>query len=330
MLIYEGILCFRNHLYNIGHYKSFSFTIPTISVGNLTVGGTGKTPHIEWLITQLLPHYSIATLSRGYGRKSRGFLLANENTTVQKLGDEPMQMYQKFKNKIEVAVCDQRAIGIPMIAFEKPEVNLILLDDAYQHRKVKPKVNILLCNYENPFYDDELLPIGKLREYKKGANRADIVIVSKCPLNISAEDKAEITTKIKKYSDASAPIFFSTMQLGQPICFNNSFQKTPDKILGISALANNEAFKTSLAHQFNLVAFHSFPDHYSFKREDIEAIIAHAKKENAAIICTEKDKAKLVTLLQTEELDLFWYLPIEVQFLSDPAVVLNSIYQLLD
>ena len=176
--------------------RSSSFKIPIINVGNLSVGGTGKSPHIMYLIDLLKDEKLIATLSRGYGRKTKGFLIANYSSKVYDIGDEPMQFFQRFKNRILIAVCEDRAFGAQKL-IDHYNADAILLDDAYQHRGIKAGFNILLTDYNNPYYKDFLLPAGDLRESRSGVRRADIIIVTKCPDRISEEKHKEISKKIK-------------------------------------------------------------------------------------------------------------------------------------
>ena len=197
-LLYGTITDFRNHLYNMGQRPSIQFDTNVINVGNLTVGGTGKTPHVEYLIRLLHSQYKVATLSRGYGRKTKGFILANDEATAESIGDEPLQFYKKFKNECVVSVGEERALAIPHILTEHPETQVVLLDDAYQHRAVTPSFNILLTDYNRLFYQDYPFPSGRLRERRKGAKRANAVIVTKCPDDLSSSAQQAIEQQIRK------------------------------------------------------------------------------------------------------------------------------------
>ena len=194
-VLYGIITSFRNFLFDIGILKSYSFSVPIIAVGNLSVGGTGKTPQIEYLIRLLSPKYKLATLSRGYKRQSKGFVLADETSNALTLGDEPYQFFTKFKN-IQVAVDANRKNGIEQLLSQKVKPEIILLDDAFQHRKVKASFYILLTTYGDLFSDDWILPTGNLRESRSGAQRADLVIVTKCPVNLPLEEQNEIKNKL--------------------------------------------------------------------------------------------------------------------------------------
>ena len=206
-MLYGLITFIRNFLYDKGLLKSQSFAVPIIAVGNLNVGGTGKTPQIEYLIRLLSSNYKVATLSRGYKRKTKGFVLANANSNAEILGDEPFQFYKKF-SQIQVAVDADRKNGIEQLLNQKDSPDIILLDDAFQHRKVKAGFYILLTAYDDLFCDDYMLPTGNLRESKRGAKRADLIIVTKCPATLSEKEQKEIKAKI----GGDKPLFFSKIR----------------------------------------------------------------------------------------------------------------------
>ena len=212
----------------------------TIGVGNLVMGGTGKTPLTEYLIRTLKDRYKIAVLSRGYGRSSTGFKILSKGDTVKSIGDEPMQVYRKYGDEVIVAVGENRLLAIPQILQENEKLNLIILDDIYQHRKVKPSFNILLTNYESPFYFDFIFPAGWLREPRRGARRADAIIVNKCPSKIERPEMERVRNSIKEYSDA--PVFFTSVTYRKPISMVGS-AVLKDKIVLVSAIANNYLFR---------------------------------------------------------------------------------------
>ena len=197
-IVYSLIISIRNKLYDLRIFKTTTFDLPIISVGNLSTGGTGKTPHIEYLVSKLSNNYKLATLSRGYKRKTKGFLLAKDSHTALEIGDEPKQFQTKFPN-IDVAVDSNRVNGVEQLLKNRPDLEMILLDDAYQHRKIGRSINILLTEYSNPFFKDYILPMGNLRESRFGYNRANIIIVTKSPTVLSPLDirrlKAEIQPK---------------------------------------------------------------------------------------------------------------------------------------
>jgi tetraacyldisaccharide 4'-kinase len=306
-IIYSIVTSVRNYLFDIGVLKSYSFNIPIIAVGNLSVGGTGKTPQIEYLIRLLTPNYKIATLSRGYKRKSEGFVLADSSSNAEILGDEPFQIHQKFPN-IHVAVDANRKNGIEQLLKldDKPEV--ILLDDAFQHRKVKAGFYILLSSYDDLYYNDFILPTGNLRESRSGAKRAHVIIVTKCPKDISELAQEKIKQKI----NLNIPIFFSYIDYDDKVYSQNDFInvseiKLKDKLL-IAGIAKPEPFFAYLQVEKNVKLV--YPDHHHFSEKDIEEI--KNKANNKLIITTEKDYVRL----KSWNLKSLYYLPIKSSFIS--------------
>lgn len=328
-VLYNIITGIRNRLYDQGIRPSVAFDLPVINVGNLTVGGTGKTPLTEHLIRLLAPDYVVATLSRGYGRKSKGFRIASPADNAATIGDEPFQFYEKYGDRIRVAVGEDRAYAIPNILQEYPETEIILLDDAYQHRRVRPSLNLLLSDFHRPFYTDFLLPAGRLRESRSGADRADVIIVTKCPPEISDEDMIEIERAIREYADK--PVFFTHIRYGRPQAFSGVGKIGRDVLL-LSGISNVKPLVHYVSHNFNLVKHLDFNDHHEYSGRDIETL-ARCLHENpeVSILTTEKDKVKLAAPefeSQTRLLPLF-YLPIEVEFIKNgqdfDEIVLNSI-----
>lgn len=311
-VLYGFITGIRNLLYDMGISKSYSFEIPVIAVGNLSVGGTGKTPQIEYLIRLLSDNYKIATLSRGYKRKSEGFVLANENTNAEILGDEPYQFFQKF-TEIQVAVDANRKNGIEQLLSQNEKPEIILLDDAFQHRKAKAGFYIVLTSYDDLFYNDFILPTGNLRESRKGANRADIIIVTKCPPNISAKEQESIKQKIRYYLNENQPIFFSY------IAYDDHFYSEKEQIkidnfqfvdkLVVAGIAKPEPFFAYL--QAVKKSTMVFPDHHHFTEKDIQTILETANGRK--IVTTEKDFVRLKGKLPIDQL---YYLPIKSSFVT--------------
>ena len=207
-LIYGVIIRMRNRLYDKKIFRSAKFDFPLICVGNLAVGGTGKTPMVEYLVSILEKKYEVATLSRGYKRKTKGFLIASEKSKALEIGDEPMQIHKKFPG-ITVAVAEERVIGIPQLLFSKPGTEVIILDDAFQHREVAAGLNILLTDFNNLYSRDYMLPTGNLRDTKKSSERADIIIVTKCKSNLTADEKVSVINELKP--KANQEIFFATI-----------------------------------------------------------------------------------------------------------------------
>ncbi|HWA32656.1 MAG TPA: tetraacyldisaccharide 4'-kinase, partial [Cyclobacteriaceae bacterium] len=198
--LYNLATTVRNYLYDIGHKPSFEFDTPVIAIGNLNVGGSGKTPMVEYLVSLLKEHYKVATLSRGYRRETKGYRIATESDTVRQIGDEPMQLFRKFGKEVNVVVGEDRVLAIPNILQEFPETNVIVLDDALQHRSVRARLSILVTDCAHPFYDDFVLPFGRLRESRRGAKRSDIIVVSKCPGDIVYEKRRAMTQSIQRYA----------------------------------------------------------------------------------------------------------------------------------
>ncbi len=306
-LLYGWITQFRNFLFDRGILKSYSFDIPIIAVGNLTVGGTGKTPQIEYLIRLLSEHYSVATLSRGYKRKSKGFLLAGDKDDATTLGDEPFQMHLKFPT-IQVAVDADRKNGIEQLLSLKDKPEIIVLDDAFQHRKVKAGLYILLTTYDDLYCDDWMLPTGNLRENRSGAKRADVIIVTKCPESISESD----TIRVRKKLGIDKPIFFSTISYDDVVYSLDAVKSVSEiklipKLL-LAGIAKPEPFFKYLKNEKDDIM--EFPDHHHFTDKDIDTIKNRAG--NKCMITTEKDFVRLKDFIQKESL---FYLPIKTKFL---------------
>jgi tetraacyldisaccharide 4'-kinase len=310
-LLFKGITSFRNFLYDKGIFKSYSFDLPVIVVGNLSVGGTGKTPQIEYLIRLLSEKYKIATLSRGYKRKSKGFILADANANATIIGDEPFQFYSKFPN-IQVAVDANRKNGIEQLLSQTSKPEVILLDDAFQHRKVKAGFYILLTSYNELYCDDFQLPTGNLRESRGGAKRANIIIVTKCPSDLSIESRIAIANKLN--IESNQQLFFTTVAYDDFVYSENEKRKVSeiqniDKLL-LAGIAKPQSF---FAHiQNNNEECLTFPDHHHFTEKDILEI--KNKANNKIIITTEKDFVRLKERIPKEQL---FYLPIQSKFLFE-------------
>lgn len=309
-VLYGLITSIRNFLFDKGILKSYSFDVPIIAVGNLSVGGTGKTPQIEYLIRLLSPKYKVATLSRGYKRQSKGFVLADSSSNAAILGDEPFQFYTKFNN-IQVAVDADRKNGIQQLLSlpEKPEV--ILLDDAYQHRKVKAGFYILLTSYGDLYSDDFMLPTGNLRESRSGAKRANVVIVTKCPATLSLDEQKKIKANLNL--DSNQELYFSYIDYDDSVhsggkVLKVSEIKNVDKLL-LAGIAKPEPFFGYLQHENEECL--TYPDHHHFSENDINDI--KNKSQNKIIITTEKDFVRLKESISKEQL---FYLPIRSSFLS--------------
>jgi tetraacyldisaccharide 4'-kinase len=325
--LYDLVTTARNRLYDLQFRPSVQFEIPVVSVGNLAVGGTGKTPMIEYLV-RLLQGRSIATLSRGYGRKSKGFRVATPHDTADSIGDEPLQLYRKFGERVIVTVGEERVMAIPNIMDQFPETAVILLDDAFQHRKVKPGLNILLTDYHRQFCDDHIMPMGRLRESRDGAGRADIVVVTKCPQSVTDDDIMQATRNIRRY--AKAPVFFSRIRYGRanPVIPGTVI----DRVVLISGIANAEPLEDYVRQHYKLVKHIRFGDHHGYTQRDIQRVLASVPVDQSiGVLTTEKDLVKL----SAPGFDKYWrtypllFLPIELEFVKNgkefDALVLNNL-----
>ncbi len=303
--VYYAVTWLRNKLYDLGFKKSVSFDFPVICVGNLSVGGTGKTPMIEYLIELLKNNYSVATLSRGYKRKTKGFQLADLNATSETIGDEPFQFYSKFKNDIQVAVDSNRVNGVNKLKSLKRSPEIILLDDAFQHRKVKAGFNILLTTYDSLFIDDFVLPAGNLRESRNGYKRAHIIVITKCPKDLGETEKNTIVKRINPLD--CQRVFFSNIEYSSFVKSDENKKSLVelDEFTLVTGIANAQPlvdFLTSKQLKFEHL---NFKDHYDFSSGDIDEL---SRKD--FIITTEKDFMRLQSFSSLKE--KLFYLPITV------------------
>lgn len=318
-LIYGAVVWLRNRLYDSGFYSSIEFSVPVISVGNLSVGGTGKTPHIEYLVRLLQYQFRVATMSRGYKRRTQGFLLADAETNALKIGDEPMQYHMKFP-ELTVSVAEERMTGIPKLLQQRPSTEVVLLDDAFQHRSVKPGVNILITDYSKPFYSDRILPAGTLRENRPAYKRADVIIVSKCPEGMKTQEAEEIEKKINPFEHQK--VFFTKMfyEAAYDLFTKERIELTGKNIILVCCIAKPAPLIKHLEAKANDVHVLSYPDHHYFLRKDIEELQATYKNwdvKDKVIVTTEKDATRLH--LHAEKLKEWGVtiavLPIQVSFL---------------
>ncbi len=295
-ILWSFIIWLRNKLYDKKIIRSASFNIPIICIGNLSVGGTGKTPMTEYLIKILSKNYSVATLSRGYKRKTKGFIMAGDNATAADIGDEPMQLHQKFP-QIIVAVCEERIIGIPRLLHEKEDTQVIILDDAFQHRQVKAGLNILLTDFNNLYTEDFMLPAGTLRDVRSSSKRANIIVVTKCKVNLTNEERFDIIKKLQPLPQQK--VFFTTIEYETPYhLFTKEVRNlnTDDSVLVVCGIANPQILKEKIGGCTKNYKIISFKDHHIFSTNDIREIknylsgIISTKK---MIITTEKDMVKL-------------------------------------
>jgi len=305
----------RNFFFDKGIFKSKSYHLPVLAVGNLCVGGTGKSPMIEYLIRLLKDEFRVATLSRGYRRKSEGFVLGEVLSTAEDLGDEPMQFHQKF-SKITVAVDADRQNGISQLV-EQVNPDIILLDDAFQHRKVTAGYYVLLTKYDSLFVDDLILPAGNLRESKRGAKRANSIIVTKCPKDLSIEEQVKVREKLNPLSGQQ--VFFTCISYAKDVRGTNESKLLSSlrnfKFTLVTGIANPKPLVDYL-RGLNLNFDHiSYKDHHNFSEKELSEL-----SEKQLIITTEKDYMRL-----KDSLINVFYLPIVTEFLNDAATFDKSI-----
>ena len=318
-VIYAFIILVRNHAYKKGWFKSTPFQGPVITIGNLNTGGTGKTPHTAYLINYIKQNYAVGVLSRGYKRKTRGYKLVKTTSTAAQVGDEPLLLKWKFPG-VNVAVSEDRVTGIPALTTEFEGDKVILLDDAFQHRAVQAGISILLTEYNNLFVDDSLLPMGRLREFKNGYKRADLIIVTKSPENLTQEQKNKIIQRIQPTSYQY--VFFSGIKYGSiyPVFDREATPINKNEIiLLLTGIANPKPMNLYLVQFFENIYERHFEDHHLFSDSDIESIINTIKglgESARVIITTEKDATRLypyAKLFKENGIDVFC-LPISVNF----------------
>lgn len=334
-IMYGIIMFIRNKMYDWGVFSSTRFDVPIISVGNLSAGGTGKTPHIEYLIRLLSPHYKIATLSRGYGRNTKGYLLADDQSTTLSIGDEPLQFKNKFPN-ITVSVSEKRVNGVQKILEQFPDTQSILLDDAFQHRSIVAGISIVLSDYRRPYYSDNMLPSGTLREFQSGITRADIIIISKCPTILVAMERKRILDKIKPLPHQK--VYFSSIEYGEIVALNtgenNPISKTyyaenNYSVLMVTGIAHTDPLEQYLkSHVENVIPL-KFSDHHQYTIKDLATIrkkFDDIPEKNKVIITTEKDAMRLklpqfATALS--KLPIF-HMPIKIEFCEQDKEAFNE------
>jgi len=329
--LYAGVAAIRNWLYDNGWKESEAFAVPLLNVGNLRVGGTGKTPHVAWLVAELLRQgHRPAILSRGYGRQTTGPRLATTTDSAATVGDEPWQYFQQFvPAAVPVAVAEARRVGVQLLLAEHPEITVIVLDDAYQHRAVRPTLNLLLTELARPFYTDHVLPAGRLRESRTGAQRSDVVIITKCPPDLSEVTQATVTQHVRRYTRPSAPVLFSCYRYGQPLPFMPEMlpcPAPPAAALLLTGIAQPGPLRDYLASQGYHIRYHAdFPDHHAFQPADLEKLRAQWQP-GQPVFTTVKDAMRLqASALQAALQGLPLYvIPVEAAFLADGAVQLRQ------
>ena len=318
----------RNTAFNIGLLPQEEFDIPVVSVGNITVGGTGKTPHVEYIIESFYRRYKVAVLSRGYKRKTKGFILASDNMTPRDIGDEPYQIYRKYGNLITLAVCENRRKGINELRRINPEINLILLDDAFQHRYVKPKVNIVLVDFNRPPYEDKLMPLGTLREPAERLLRCDMVVVTKCPTDLTAMDIRMMKKNLDLFP--SQRLYFSNIRYADPVSVfpvqspqltSLQWLRDDDAILCLTGIATPKPLVRYLRQYTRSLKVMHFDDHHFFTRRDFTDIFKvynTLEGKRKFIITTEKDAVRIMNnpYYPPTMRSCIFYIPMRVGFLE--------------
>jgi tetraacyldisaccharide 4'-kinase len=328
--IYSIVVRTRNWLFDNGHYKSIQFELPVINIGNLSFGGTGKTPHIEYLIRLITPHYQVATLSRGYMRKTKGYFAASSETTPEQVGDEPQLIKWKYPH-VGVSVGEDRVMAVPQLLNDWPATEVLLLDDAFQHRSIDAGLNILLTDYNKLYTRDELIPAGSLREPIAGAARAQFIIVTKCPPNLTAQQRETIKQELKPLSNQK--LFFSYLQYAPAYNLMNPAEKLaqgPDvEIIMLAGIANPKPLQEFLTPRFKQVHAMRYPDHHAYSAHDAENMVtAFGNLESAqkAIITTEKDAVRLHTYRQwfIERKIPIFVQPMQVEFFAEDKALFDT------
>jgi tetraacyldisaccharide 4'-kinase len=317
----------RNRLYDHNVFKSSSFNFPIICIGNLATGGTGKTPLAEYLIRFLRNNYKTATLSRGYKRKTTGFAIAGVNTTALEIGDEPMQFHQKFPDVV-IAVGEERLVAIPQLLHERPETQVIILDDAFQHRSVRAGLNIILTDHSNLYTRDLMLPAGDLRDVRSSSKRANIIIVTKCKPNLSEVERKEIIEEIKPTAEQA--VYFTSIVYDNPYHLFSKQEMVithEHAVLLVCGIANPGPLKEHLTNRVHTYDMLRYADHHIFDSEDLQDIMKQFEKiktEQKIILTTEKDAVRL-SKFENELKDLPVYvLPIRHSFLFNSATEFNG------
>ena len=333
-LLYGFAVLIRNRLFDLNLLKSTEFDVPVISVGNITVGGTGKTPHIEYLVRLLQKDFEVATLSRGYKRKTRGFRRVDLDSTVAEAGDEPIQLKHKF-TEITVSVCEKRVTGVNELVQDKTKniPDVILLDDAFQHRRITPGVNILLIDYNRPLKDDLLLPAGRLRESKIQMRRANIIIFTKCPPEVTPIKQRILKkdVRLKPYQE----LFFTKLDYDRilPVFPKDETEEITDigeySLLVVTGIASPQSMHKHLGSVSNDIKTRTFPDHYYFSSNDIDLIMNdfnEIKSKKKIIVTTEKDAFRFKDLPDINDAfkKVLYYLPVHVKFLDNEGKSFNK------
>jgi tetraacyldisaccharide 4'-kinase len=333
----------RNTAFNIGLLPQEEFDVPVVSVGNITVGGTGKTPHVEYIVEALYRRYHVAVLSRGYKRKTKGFILASNNMTPRDIGDEPYQIYRKYSGLITLAVCENRRKGIRELLRIDPDINLILLDDGFQHRYVKPKVNVVLVDYNRPPYEDRLMPLGSLREPVERLLRCDVVVVTKCPSDLTAMDIRMMKKNLDLFP--SQRLYFSNIRYADPVpvfpvqspqLTSLQWLRDDDALLCLTGIATPKPLVRYLRQFSTRIKVMHFDDHHFFTRRDfgdIFKVYNSLEGKRKFIITTEKDAVRIMNnpYYPPTKRNCIFYIPMRVGFLEmEGANFIEGLVEMID
>ncbi|MBK7641095.1 MAG: tetraacyldisaccharide 4'-kinase [Bacteroidetes bacterium] len=329
-IIYWAITALRNKMYDTGFYGSTDFDLPVISVGNLSTGGTGKTPLIEYLINLLIENETVGVLSRGYRRKTNGFFLSPNSPDPKIIGDEPALLKWKYP-QIEVAVGEERVMAIPLLVGANPDLSVILLDDAFQHRAARPWISIITTTYQLPFWKDKILPIGNLRESRSGFKRANIIIVTNCPKTLSLEEKTVIKKTINTLENQY--VLFSSIEYEIPFLLSNPSIKislnSALNVLLFAGIGNPEMLKSHVQSKVKSLKWLGFSDHHWYSDRDIFKIEADSKEDDIKriILTTEKDAIRFyeyMPLIKKEGIEIY-VLPMKMQFLANDGILFDKL-----
>lgn len=327
-LLYQFITQIRNKLYDSRYLRVEEFPVYTISVGNLNIGGSGKTPHITYLANLLSERFHTAIISRGYKRHTKGVIVAGERDNARTLGDEPFQYVLRFGKRIPVVVGEKRVHAAQQLLNTYPDTRVLLLDDAYQHRAIGRHLNILLTRYGEPFYSDFVMPSGWLRESRSGAGRADALIITKCPNRLEATEMDQISRKARKYLRTDCPVFFSSVVYHppEPVFLNTS--TLPAEFILLSSIAQNQSFYEQASKQYTIIEHLAFPDHHYYQPGDLQRLQQLVNHHpGCGILTTEKDRSRLVNHPCAEALRRLpvYYLPISISFLGGNTAFNNFV-----
>ena len=321
-LLYGAVVKVRNLMYDRGFLSVTRFNVPVICVGNLSVGGTGKSPMVEYLLDMLAGRFRVATLSRGYRRRTKGYVLAGQDTTALEIGDEPMQFHVKFPG-VAVSVGERRVEAVPQLLYDRPETEVIILDDAFQHRAIGAGLNIVLTDFSNPYSRDFFLPAGDLRDARRRADQADVIIVTKCPPQLSTAESAAFSRELSPA--AGQHLFYSTIEYGTPYHLTDHQETalhSDAEVLLVCGIANPEPLKRWLEGQVSGFEMMRFRDHHIFNIDDLKDIgqrFRALQSQRKIILTTEKDAVRLQKFGPALQALPIFVLPIRMRFLFDGA-----------